>query len=73
MPITNFILNIWIWMQCHFVKNLSDERYHIYNPPPLSPILSPEKAKIKTKQNTHVSKKHLITCNKLQELPVKNF
>lgn len=44
---------------------------YIYPPP--SPILSPEKAKIKTKQNTHVSKKHLITCNKLQELPVKNF
>lgn len=56
-------------MQCHFVKNLSDERYHIYNPP----LLSPEKPKIKTKQNTHVSKKHLITCNKLQELPVYNF
>lgn len=46
-------------MQCHFVKNLSDERYHIYNPPP-SPILSPEKAKIKTKQNTHLSKKTFI-------------
>lgn len=58
-------------MQWHFVENLSDERYHIYNPPP--PILSPEKPKIKTKQNTHVSKKHLITCNKLQELPVYNF
>lgn len=44
---------------------------YIYPPPP--PILSPEKPKIKTKQNTHVSKKHLITCNKLQELPVYNF
>lgn len=62
MPITNFILNIWIWMQCHFVKNLSDERDHIYTPHP-PPILSPEKPKIKTKQNTHLSKKHL-TCNK---------
>lgn len=54
-----------------FVKNLSNERDHIYTPP--SPILSPEKPKIKTKQNTHLSKKHLITCNKWKELPVYNF
>lgn len=56
MPIKNFILNIWIWMQCHFVKNVSDERDHI--PPPQK-----KKEKI-NKTHFDLSKKHLITCNK---------